>query len=104
MGEPDMTQPKRASATFPAGKFDMGEIITADNVTMLMHILAHTEEDEYSCAETFALLDEYVETAVKNEADAALVMPLVKHHLDVCPDCHKEFEALLRILETDYSS
>jgi hypothetical protein len=27
------------------------------------------------------------------------LMPIVQHHLDTCPDCREEFEALLRILK-----
>ena len=76
-------------------------MVTDANIQKLMRILENTRDEEYSCEKTFELLDEYVETAVKSEADAAAVMPLVKHHLDTCPDCHDRFEALFRILQTE---
>ena len=87
----------------PAARADgSANPVTDGNVQKLMLALEMTREKEYSCEETFALLDEYVEVAVKNEEDAAAVMPLVKHHLNTCPGCHENFEALLRILQTEY--
>lgn len=56
-------------------------------------------EDAYSCEEVHALLDEYAELLANSEEGAQL-MPLVKNHLDRCPDCGEECEALLRILQT----
>jgi hypothetical protein len=64
--------------------------------TLLM--LEQTREDEYSCDEVYQLLDQYAE-AVQRGEDPAHLMPLVKYHLDLCVDCHEEYEALLRILE-----
>lgn len=60
--------------------------------------LEQTREEEYSCDEVYDLLDQYVE-AVQRGEDMAELMPLVKHHLDMCVDCHEEYEALLNILE-----
>ena len=69
--------------------------------TLLM--LEQTREDEYSCDEVYELLDQYVE-AVQRGEDPAHLMPLVKHHLDMCRDCHEEYEALLNILESSPST
>ncbi len=54
-------------------------------------------EEEISCGELFAKLDEYVEREV-NKQDAAVIMPVIREHLDVCPECCEEYEALLDIL------
>lgn len=72
--------------------------LSPESTVRLMHLLARTQEEELSCEETFALLDEYVELT---ESDAATLMPLVRHHLDGCPDCHERYDALRRILQTD---
>ena len=56
-----------------------------------------TEAEEYSCTETYELLDQYVELIKRGDA-AAKLMPLVERHLSLCPDCHEEYKALLRIL------
>jgi hypothetical protein len=55
------------------------------------------EEDEISCGELFIKLDEYVEREV-NKKDAAILMPVIREHLDVCPECCEEYEALLDVL------
>ena len=73
--------------------------MTQDHLVDLMHRLETTLDNAYSCEEAFALLDEYVEL-VANTEEAERVMPLVKNHLDLCPDCHDEFEILLHILKT----
>lgn len=73
-------------------------IITKKNIDKLIKALESTRAEEYSCQETFALLDEFVELAA-DKKDAAALMPLVQHHIDTCPDCQEHFEILLRILE-----
>ena len=65
----------------------------------LMHRLEKTMEGAYSCEEAYALLDEYVELVADDE-EAKRLMPLVKNHLDMCPDCRDEFELLLHVLKT----
>jgi hypothetical protein len=55
------------------------------------------EEAEISCGELFVKLDEYVEREV-GKKDAAMIMPVIREHLDVCPECCEEYEALLDIL------
>ncbi len=55
------------------------------------------EEEEITCSELYAKLDEYVEREV-DKKDAAYLMPLIREHLDICPDCCEEYEALLDVL------
>ena len=98
-----LDQKREAPSSQHVGTQDETEVVTADNVARLMFMLNVTREEAYSCEETFALLDEYVEVAVQNETEAEAVLPLVKHHLDLCPDCHQKFSALLQILKTEYS-
>lgn len=63
----------------------------------LMRIIELTREQEFSCLETFAVLDQYVEITIqcreRAEWDA-----LVEHHIQLCEECRAEFEALMRIL------
>lgn len=42
--------------------------------------------------------------AVMRGDDVARLMPLVQHHLDMCPDCREEFEALLRAVQAGMSA
>ena len=60
--------------------------------------LAHTQAQELSCDEVYALLDVFADKVSRGE-DAASLMPLVQHHLEMCPDCREEFEALVKSMQ-----
>ena len=69
----------------------------ADRALKMLRMLENTQDVELSCDEVFDLLDVYAERALRGE-DVSKSLPLVKHHLAMCPDCREEYEALLRIL------
>lgn len=75
-------------------------VLNQEMIVDLMQQLEQTNEGHYSCADSYALLDEYVDL-VADKQQAELIMPLVKAHLDACPDCYVEFEVLLDILQSD---
>ena len=70
----------------------------AEMVKMLQ-ALAKTEEQEISCNDVFAVLDQLVE-AVKRGENPLIFMPLVRQHLDMCPDCREEYEMVLKTLQS----
>lgn len=59
--------------------------------------LEQTQEVEYSCDDVHRVLDQFAEAVIRG-LDVRQLMPFVQRHLDMCPDCREEFEALLRIL------
>lgn len=63
----------------------------------LLRMVARTQTHEISCDEVYAVLDQFAEAARRGE-DLAAFMPLVRQHLDMCPDCREEFEAILQML------
>jgi len=67
-------------------------------VIRFLRILENVRTEELSCGEIYTLLDEFVETEVQSK-DAGKIMPLIREHLDTCPDCCEEYEALLTVLE-----
>jgi hypothetical protein len=67
-------------------------------VTNIMHRLVVTGDEELSCDEVFALVDEYAEASQRGE-DVTSLKPLIRHHLDMCRECDEEYQALLRVLE-----
>ena len=69
----------------------------------MMRQIEMTHTVEYSCEEVHRLLDQFSE-AVAREEDAAALMPLIQRHLDMCPYCRDEYEALLRILKAPLTS
>lgn len=64
----------------------------------LIGMVDKTQDIELSCDEVYHLLDQYTEVVDRGE-NAQKLMPLVEHHIDICPDCREEFEALLRVIQ-----
>jgi len=70
-----------------------------DPITLkMLQSLAMTEEHEISCDEVYAVLDQFAEAVLRGE-NVLVFMPLVRQHLDMCPDCRAEYEALLNMLQ-----
>ncbi|MDF1519395.1 MAG: hypothetical protein P1P73_02810 [Brevefilum sp.] len=72
--------------------------MTSDQAEKMLRMIEHTQAEELSCDEVFDLLDVYAEMAARGE-DVGELYPLVEHHLEMCPDCREEYEAVMRILE-----
>ena len=72
-------------------------------ILRFLTVLEKARADELSCDDLYTRLDEFVETQVKSK-DAAKIMPLIREHLDMCPDCCEEYEALLTVLENTQES
>ncbi len=72
----------------------------AGALSRIAQMIRNTQEDEASCDEVDSLLDQFTELVQRGE-DVEEIMPLVKNHIDLCPECREEFEALLRVLEND---
>ena len=64
----------------------------------LVSRLEHTQDEELSCDEVFALIDEYAEASQRGE-DVDEIAPLLRHHLDMCRECEEEYQALVQVLE-----
>lgn len=64
----------------------------------MLKMIEKTQEEELSCDEVHRLLGEFAEMAMRGE-DTASLLPLVHHHLDTCPDCREEYDALMQILQ-----
>jgi histidyl-tRNA synthetase len=63
-----------------------------------LRLLEEVRVEELSCDEIYNKLDLYVEREV-DQKDAAKLMPLIREHLDVCPECCEEYETLLYVIE-----
>ena len=69
-----------------------------DSMKKMLTMLEQTKENEFSCDEVYQIIDQFAEL-VKRGEDAAQLMPMIQYHLDLCPDCREEYEALMRILD-----
>jgi len=63
----------------------------------VLDLIRYLENSELDCEGAFNMLDRYAEMDVRKE-DAARLMPLVHSHLELCPECCDEYEALLDVL------
>lgn len=72
--------------------------LPSEAVLGFLRVLESARGEEISCDEIYSKLDEYVEREV-NKKDAAQLMPLIREHLDTCPDCCEEYETLLDVVE-----
>ena len=86
------------SATPDASQGDKTTGLNPEALQQLMLLVNETHEGEYNCAETFDLLDEYVDLVV-DDADVAALMPLVQRHLEHCAGCQEQYRTLLAILQ-----
>lgn len=63
----------------------------------LLEIIALTRPDEIECDSCYAELDRFAEMLVAGK-DPNTILPLVRHHLEICGACSEEFDALLKTL------
>jgi hypothetical protein len=63
-----------------------------------LRVLEEVRAEELTCDEIYSKLDQYVEREAGTR-DAADLMPLIREHLDVCPECCEEYEALLSVVK-----
>ena len=69
-----------------------------DALLKLLEDIKRTKDVELDCEDVFAVLDVYAE-AIAQGQEAPDLLPLVRHHLEICRDCLEEYEALMRVLE-----
>jgi hypothetical protein len=72
---------------------------TDEVVMRFLKVLEQVREEDLSCADMYARLDEFVEAEIKEGTDTEKITPLIHEHLDMCSDCCDEYEALLAIVE-----
>ena len=71
-----------------------------DALKVLLEKLARTETHELSCDDVHKVLAEFTEMQQRGE-NVSHLMPLVQQHLDLCPDCHEEYKALMLALDAE---
>lgn len=64
----------------------------------LFRAVIHIYDNELGCRECYNKIDEFIEMKLAGKS-AIEAYPLVQEHLDKCPECPEEFDALLTALE-----
>lgn len=72
--------------------------INTEFIKRMARAIAVVQPEEIDCGGCFEEVDKFVEMelAGKNASEA---MPLVKHHLELCPYCKEEYEALYKAVK-----
>ena len=73
--------------------------IKQEKIQMLLKSLASTHDDEADCKDCFDKLDIYADM-LKEGKDTDEIMPMIKHHLELCTCCSEELNGLLAALES----
>jgi hypothetical protein len=76
--------------------FKPQEELQDEVIVKFLRILEDVRAEDMSCDEMFIRLDEFVETEVNRMTQRNLCR--FREHLDLCPDCDEEYEALLTVL------
>ena len=71
----------------------------AEQLKALLEMVGKTQEEELSCDQIHRFLDQFAELSSGGK-EANQVLPRVADHLAVCTECHEEYEALMRILQS----
>jgi len=69
-------------------------------LVMLLDMLVKTEAYEISCNDVGDALAEFAELHQRGQ-DVKHLMPLVHQHLEMCPNCREEYEALMAAIEAE---
>lgn len=78
----------------PAGRRAAVAQLGRDRLHWLLKAILSSRPDELACDECFDVVDTLAEFVLAAR-DPAEGMPLVQDHLDRCPPCREEFQALL---------
>jgi hypothetical protein len=72
--------------------------IKPTTIQKVIKSLSITLDEEMTCGECYQEVDKYVDM-LRGGKKPSEIMPLVEHHLTLCPPCKEEFQALLTALE-----
>ena len=72
--------------------------MTREQVGSLVKMLGLTRDREFNCSECLQHVSEFAECQLANKP-VAEVLASVEQHLELCPECREEYEALMKILK-----
>ena len=71
--------------------------LSKEQVQILVGLISTTETDQLSCDDCFGRIGEYAEMALEGR-ELSEGMQVIQTHLEQCPCCKDEYEALLDAL------
>ncbi len=68
-------------------------MVNPEKLKKILRIIAETRDEELNCDRCFAEMNRFVDLLIEGKKPEE-AMPLMQHHLEMCGECHEEFEAL----------
>ena len=65
-------------------------------LNMLLGLVQKTQSEEFNCDEFLIHVPKYLDTLLANGTEISPNCEKVRQHLQVCPECLEEFDALLK--------
>lgn len=72
--------------------------LSQQQIQTLVGLIATTKSDTVSCDDCFGQIGEFAELALEGR-ELSEGMQLIQRHLEQCPCCRGEYEALMEALE-----
>lgn len=72
--------------------------LSSETIQKILYAVKSTRDEELDCGHCYDELHQFIDLKLSGK-NAAEAMPLVKEHLDRCPPCREEYEALLKALQ-----
>ena len=76
------------------------ESLQEKKLAAVLEMLVKTEAHEISCSDVGDALAEFADLH-RSGKEVKHLMPLVHQHLEMCPDCREEYEALLAAIDAE---
>lgn len=73
--------------------------LSTNILKQLVKSATNIHSDEIGCDDCFDRLNKFAELKLKGKSPEE-AMPLVQEHLQRCPECREEYEALMEALQT----
>jgi hypothetical protein len=73
-------------------------MLNPEKLKNLVRKIAMTRDEELNCDRCFAEMNHFVDLLIEGK-EPNEVMPLMQHHLEMCGECHEEFEALFAAIK-----
>jgi hypothetical protein len=74
-------------------------MLNPEKLKKIVRMIAETRDEELNCDGCFAEMNRFIDLLIEGKRPEE-AMPLMQHHLDMCGECHEDFEALFAAIQS----
>jgi hypothetical protein len=74
-------------------------MLNPEKLKKIVGMIAETRDEELNCDGCFAEMNRFIDLLIEGKRPEE-AMPLMQHHLDMCGECHEDFEALFAAIQS----